>query len=52
MILAVEDVIDKFYILTELKRAFANGGYNAYTIGMEPECIICIRIYAGASIRY
>ena len=40
VILAVEDVIDKFYILTELKRAFANGGYNAYTIGMEPECVL------------
>ena len=36
----MEDVIDKFYILTELKRAFANGGYNAYTIGMEPECVL------------
>lgn len=40
VILAVEDAIDKFYILTELKRAFANGGYNAYTIGMEPECVL------------
>lgn len=40
VILAVEDVIDKFYILTELKRAFANGGYNAYAIGMEPECVL------------
>lgn len=40
VILAVEDVIDKFYVLTELKRAFANGGYNAYTIGMEPECVL------------
>ena len=40
VILAVEDVIDKFYVLTELKRAFANGGYNAYTIGMEPESVL------------
>lgn len=40
VILAVEDAIDKFYIFTELKRAFANGGYNAYTIGMEPECVL------------
>ncbi len=40
VILAVEDSIDKFYVLTELKRAFANGGYNAYTIGMEPESVL------------
>lgn len=40
VILAVEDAIDKFYVLTELKMAFANGGYNAYTIGMEPECVL------------
>lgn len=40
VILAVEEAIDKFYVLTELKRAFANGGYNAYTIGMEPECVL------------
>lgn len=40
VILSVEDAIDKFYVLTELKKAFANGGYNAYTIGMEPECVL------------
>lgn len=40
VILAVEDNIDKFYVLTELKRAFANSGYNAYAIGMEPECVL------------
>ncbi len=40
VILAVEDAIDKFYVLTELKRAFAIDGYNAYTIGMEPECVL------------
>lgn len=40
VILAIEDTIDKFYVLTELKRAFAGGGYNAYTIGMEPECVL------------
>lgn len=40
VILAVEDKIDKFYVLTELKRAFANSGYNAYAIGMEPECVL------------
>lgn len=40
VILAIEDTIDKFYVLTELKRAFASGGYNAYTIGMEPECVL------------
>lgn len=40
VILAVEDAIDKFYVLTELKRAFANAGYNAYTIGMEAECVL------------
>lgn len=40
VILAVEDSIDKFYVLTELKRAFANSGYNAYVIGMEPECVL------------
>lgn len=40
VILAVEDKIDKFYVLTELKRAFANDGYNAYVIGMEPECVL------------
>lgn len=40
VILTVEDKIDKFYVLTELKRAFANSGYNAYAIGMEPECVL------------
>lgn len=40
VILAVEDKIDKYYVLTELKRAFANSGYNAYAIGMEPECVL------------
>lgn len=40
VILTVEAAMDKFYVLTELKRAFANGGYNAYTIGMEPECVL------------
>ena len=40
VILATESAIDSIYILTELKRAFANGGYNAYTIGMEPECVL------------
>lgn len=40
VILAIEDKIDKFYVLTELKRAFANNGYNAYAIGMEPECVL------------
>lgn len=40
VILAVEDKIDKFYVLTELKRVFANDGYNAYVIGMEPECVL------------
>ncbi len=40
VVLAIETTIDSFYILTELKRAFACGGYNAYTIGMEPECVL------------
>ncbi len=40
VILAVEAAIDSFYILTELKKAFANNGYNAYAIGMEPESIL------------
>ena len=40
MILEIGAAIDGFYILTELKRAFANGGYNAYTMGMEPECVL------------
>lgn len=40
VILAIETTIDSFYILSELKRAFANGGYNAYTVGMEPECVL------------
>lgn len=40
VILAIEPAIDSFYILTELKKAFANGGYNAYTVGMEPECVL------------
>lgn len=40
VVLAVEAAIDSFYILTELKRAFARDGYNAYTIGMEPECVL------------
>lgn len=40
VILAVETAIDDFYVLTELKRAFANGGYNACVIGMEPECVL------------
>ena len=40
VILAIEAVIDRFYILTELRKAFADGGYNAYTMGMEPECVL------------
>lgn len=40
VVLAIEAAIDSFYILTELKRAFASGGYNAYTMGMEPECVL------------
>ena len=40
VILEIGAAIDGFYILTELKRAFANGGYNAYTMGMEPECVL------------
>lgn len=40
VILATDDTVDSFYILTELKRAFASGGYNAYTVGMEPECVL------------
>ncbi|MCM1083969.1 MAG: S8 family serine peptidase [Clostridium sp.] len=40
VILALEAAIDSFYILTELRGAFASGGYNAYTIGMEPECVL------------
>ena len=40
VILAIETTIDSFYILTELKKMFANGGYNAYTVGMEPECVL------------
>lgn len=40
VILAIETAIDSFYILTELRKVFANGGYNAYTIGMEPECVL------------
>lgn len=40
VILAIEAAIDSFYILTELRKEFASGGYNAYTIGMEPECVL------------
>lgn len=40
VVLAIEAAIDCCYTLTELKRAFASGGYNAYTIGMEPECVL------------
>lgn len=40
VILSIEAVLDSFYILTELRKAFANGGYNAYTMGMEPECVL------------
>lgn len=40
VVLAIETTIDSFYILTELKRAFACNGYNAYTIEMEPECVL------------
>ncbi len=40
VVLAIETAIDSFYILTELKRAFACDGYNAYTIEMEPECVL------------
>lgn len=40
VILAIETAIDSFYILTELKRAFACDGYNAYTIEMESECVL------------
>ena len=40
VILEIGAAIDGFYILTELKMVFANGGYNAYTMGMEPECVL------------
>lgn len=40
VVLAIETAIDSFYILAELKRAFACDGYNAYTIEMEPECVL------------
>lgn len=40
VILEIEAVIDSFYILAELRRVFASGGYNAYIIGMEPECVL------------
>lgn len=40
MILAIGTTIDSFYILTELKKAFANSGYNAYAVRMEPECVL------------
>lgn len=40
VVLAIEAAIDSFYILTELKRVFACDGYNAYTIEMEPECVL------------
>jgi len=40
VILTIKAEMDSFFILTELRRAFANGGYNAYTIGMEPECVL------------
>ena len=40
VILAMETTIDSYYILTELKKYFANDGYNAYTVGMEPECVL------------
>lgn len=40
VILAVDTTIDSYYILTELKKYFANDGYNAYTVGMEPECVL------------
>ncbi len=40
VILAVEATIDDFYVLTELRGSFANDGYNACVIGMEPECVL------------
>ena len=40
VVLAMETTIDSYYILTELKKSFANGGYNAYTVNMEPECVL------------
>jgi len=40
IILEMQATIDSFYILTEIRAAFAKGGYNAYTIGMEPECVL------------
>ena len=40
IILAIEAAIDSYYILTELRKVFASDGYNAYTIGMEPECVL------------
>lgn len=40
VVLAIEEAIDSFYILTELKRAFACDGYNTYMIEMEPECVL------------
>lgn len=40
VIIAIDDLVDSLYILTALRRAFASGGYNAYTVGMEPECVL------------
>lgn len=40
LILATESTIDKFYILTELKKSFADDNYNAYVIATEPECVL------------
>ena len=48
-ILAIEAATDSFYVFSEPKGAFANGGYNAYAMGMESERVL----YAlGACIRY
>ena len=50
VVLAIEAAIDSFYILTELKRAFACDGYNAYTIEMEPECVLYALEYMTAPV--
>lgn len=40
VILEIEATLDNFYLLTELRKTFADDGYNAYVIGMEPECVL------------
>lgn len=40
IVLYIDNNLDEYFILNELKREFRKDGYNAYAIGSDPECIL------------